>query len=124
MKRVMVFGAGEGGGRALSHLRGKAEVICILDNDPKKRGMTLDGVQICAPGRAAEPDVDQILIASVYSIEIFDQLLALGVDVRKIDVLDHELLQDFASFPKGIRNLLIALGLIIVLALVLWIWLK
>jgi hypothetical protein len=120
----MVFGAGEGGRRAVSHLRGKAEVICILDNDPKKHGTMLDGIPIGAPLRATEPGVDQILIASVYSVEIFDQLLELGVDVRKIDVLDHELLQDFASFPPGIRNLLIALGLVIALTVALWIWLR
>ena len=90
MKRVMVFGGGEGGRRALSHLRGKVEVICVLDNDPRKHGSKLEGIPICAPSRASEPQVDQVLIASIHSVEIFDQLLGLGVDVRKIDVLEHE----------------------------------
>ena len=121
MKRVMVFGAGEGGRRALSHLRQKAEVVCVLDNDPRKHGTTLAGVPVCAPSKATEAGVDQILIASIHSVEIFDQLLALGVDVRKIDVLEHEFLQDFAEFPKGIRNLAAAFG-VCVLALRWWLW--
>jgi FlaA1/EpsC-like NDP-sugar epimerase len=104
----MVFGAGEGGRRALSHLRDKADVICVLDNDARKHGQEFHGVTIAAPSRATEEGVDQILIASIYSVEIFDQLLTLGVDVRKIDVLEHEFLQDFATFPSGIRNLLVA----------------
>ena len=124
MKRVMVFGAGEGGRRALSHLRGKVEVVCVLDNDAKKHGSTLGTVPICAPTRATEADVDQILIASIHSVQIFDQLLSLGVDIRKIDVLEHEFLQDYATFPKGIRNLLVAFGAFVLAALVLWWWLR
>ena len=123
MKRVMVFGAGEGGRRALTHLKGKAEVVCVLDNDTKKHGSDLNGVPICAPARATEADVDQVLIASIHSVAIFDQLLGMGVDVRKIDVLEHEFLQDFATFPKGIRNLIVVvvLGLLVLLG---WGWVR
>lgn len=108
MKRVMVFGGGEGGRRAIGHLKDKAEIVCILDNDARKHGTRLEGVPICAPARALETDVDQVLIASIHSVDIFDQLLGLGVDIRKIDVLDHEFLQHAATFPTGIRNLAIA----------------
>ena len=121
LKRVMVFGAGEGGRRALSHLRDKVQVICVLDNDPRKHGTKLEGVPIGAPTRALDPQVDQVLIASIHSVEIFDQLLDLGVDVRKIDVLEHEFLQDFAEFPKGIRNLAVAFGACL-LAMRWWLW--
>ncbi len=122
MKRVIIFGAGEGGRRALRHLRNKADIVCILDNDPQKHGTKLSGIPVCAPARATEPDVEQILIASIHGAEIFDQLLELGVDMRKIDIIDQDLLQDFAGFPKGIRNLLISLGILILFALLSWFW--
>ena len=124
MKRIMVFGAGEGGRRALSHLRGIADIVCILDNDPKKHGTTLDGISICAPDRALETEVDQIFIASMYSTEIFEQLLNMGVEVGKIDVLDYEFLGGLAGFPAGIRNLLIVLGLLIIISIILWVWFR
>ena len=122
-RRIMIFGAGEGGRRALRCLREGVEVICILDNDPRKHGTALDGIQVCRPDRALDPYADQILIASQYSSEIFEQLLDIGVDVTKIEVLDYELLQGLEKFPAGIRNLLIALGLLIV-GIILWIGLR
>lgn len=121
--RVMIFGAGEGGRRALEHLREECSVVCILDNDTAKHGSTMDGIPVCGPDRALEPETDQILIASYYSSEIFEQLLEMGVDVQKIEVLDYEMLQGCEKFPAGIRNLLIGLGLLIV-ALILWTWFR
>lgn len=123
MLRVMIFGAGEGGRRAMEYLREDCRVVCILDNDPKKHGTILDGIPVCDPDRALEPDVDQILIASFYSSEIFEQLLEMGVDVHKIEVLDYELLQGCEKFPAGIRNLLIVLG-VLVAASILWVWIR
>ena len=123
MQRIMIFGAGEGGRRALDNLSEDCRIACILDNDPKKQGTTLAGIPVCSPDRALEPEVDQVLIASYYSSEIFEQLLEMGVDVRKIEVLDYELLTDCEKFPAGIRNLLIVLGLLIV-AFILWVWFR
>ncbi len=118
-KRVMIFGAGEAGRRAWEHIHKDVQVLCFLDNDRRKQGAFLQRIRIEAPEHALDPNVDQIFIASQYGVEIFDQLLQLGVPIKKIDVLDPSMLRQYAGFPTGIRNLLLTFlaGLLLILSL-------
>lgn len=85
MLKVIIFGAGGGGkriGRWVDHQQ--AEIIAYADNDLKKKGQTINGVRIIAPGSIRRYEYDYIIIASSFYSEITPQLIGSGVPEEKI----------------------------------------
>jgi FlaA1/EpsC-like NDP-sugar epimerase len=123
MKRIFIFGAGEGGKRAFKILARNHEVLGFVDNDKRKHGTRLLGRPIVSPQEAIAQPHDSIVIASMYADEIFVQLMQLGVPSERVDVFDQELLHDRARFPRGIRNLLVFAGILIVAVIAAAVWL-
>lgn len=85
VKRLLVFGCGEMGKRVYKYVsKTRNRVLCYIDNDPQKWGRGIYGKKIISPDQIAELEYEYILIASVYWKEMRQQLLELGVDVKKI----------------------------------------
>lgn len=70
--RTMIVGAGDSGSMILRELRERRDsgrnVVCIVDDDPKKQGRYMRGVQICGghehiPELVEQFDVDEIILA-------------------------------------------------------------
>ena len=90
MTRIVIFGAGLGGKRALNALPPEVTAIAFCDNCPALHGRKICGLPVVDPARLFELDLDYVLIASSYFDEIFDQLIAFGFPIERIEVLDPE----------------------------------
>ncbi|KIH75713.1 hypothetical protein GFER_15485 [Geoalkalibacter ferrihydriticus DSM 17813] len=77
---VVIFGAGLAGKNALKVLKGKGiKVLFFCDNDKKKLGSYIEGIEIFPPSHLLEHTEKTILIASDYFGEISRQLQAIGI---------------------------------------------
>jgi len=92
-ERLVIFGAGEGGRRALAALRRDQVAVAFCDNNPALQGSQLHGLQVLGPGELADTAFDRVLIASTHFESIFDQLVDLGISPRIIDVLALDILE-------------------------------
>lgn len=62
----------------------KEKVAALLDNDPKKQGIFIDGVRVLSPEEGVRIFYDAIVILSFYYAVMKRQLLELGVEETKI----------------------------------------
>lgn len=77
-RRCLIFGAGSLGTNILNILKkNDIEPVLFLDNDPQKWGGLLQGLEIKGPNDITEDDF--IVIASIYSYEITEQLQKKGL---------------------------------------------
>lgn len=77
-KKVAVFGAGNGGQQVIEWLqKSNIEVVCIYDNDDRKKGKQVLGIEICPPTKQIINDFP-VVIASTWNKEILKQLALLG----------------------------------------------
>lgn len=86
--RVLVFGASEGGRRALDVLRRdpSLEVVAFADNARDRQGTLFEGLPILAPSHLRTHDYDRIVVASHGWKQIVPQLRELGVPAERIEV--------------------------------------
>src|SRR5438128_2710093 len=91
MKNIAIFGCGTAGRRAWSHLRSSYKVVAFLDNDHRRRGSKVYGVQVFDPETYDYVQVDHVFIASMYFDEMFTQLLSFDVS-SKIEYLGNDIL--------------------------------
>ena len=82
--KLIMFGAGLVGRRVLPGYVEKFDVIAIADNDTNKHGKDLLGVQIVHPSAIIHEEFDYIVITSTSISQIYDQLVALGVNPGRI----------------------------------------
>ncbi|WP_313340232.1 glycosyltransferase [Lacrimispora sp.] len=87
--RIIIFGTGRIYERH-KHELSKLPIVAILDNDPNKQGITLDGVIIESPSNIHRYSYDYIFIMSVHYEEMRKQLLAQGVPNSCIIDLEHK----------------------------------
>lgn len=84
MKRMMIFGAGTYGAKALSEY-GADVIDYFIDNSEAKRGSSYLGKEIISPQKAAEiientKDIEyQVIVASIYAVSMVEQLKKLGI---------------------------------------------
>lgn len=88
MGKIVIFGAGVGGTRAVEALKDKFSIQCLSDNDPKKHGTRLLDLPVIPPAELPRQEYDLVVIASLYANEIRAQLLNIGVDCDRIHVFD------------------------------------
>ena len=99
--KVVIFGT-SAGAKKLLELIDEDKVTCInyLDNDKKKHGSCINGIEIISPNKIGIKDYDFILLGSEsYSLEMKDQLLSVGVEETKI-------IDIFSQMRISIRNLI------------------
>lgn len=79
-KKVVIFGTGKGGKIAASILNSFNCRYYFVDNNKEKWGTTFLGAEVCSPQKLLEEDKYSIiiLIASIYSEEIAEQLIGYG----------------------------------------------
>ncbi len=71
-KRTLIYGAGDAGNTLLREIRQNSSLHCdvagFIDDDPRKKGLSLAGVKVLGPGKslpafARSLEIDQVLIA-------------------------------------------------------------
>ncbi|MDP9521005.1 nucleoside-diphosphate sugar epimerase/dehydratase [Pseudomonas putida] len=77
-KRVVLFGAGKSGGLFIDQHR-DVNILAMVDNNPEKQGGVFHGVPVIAPTQIAATTCDVIVITSVWSDDILQQLKELGL---------------------------------------------
>ena len=110
MMKIIVFGTGSSAENFLSQLdQSGVEILCFADNNPSKQSKIFMGKRIINPGEIMGMSYDYIIIASQYSMEIMEQLLAMGVEYKKIipfDYLRHNRLNE-AYYQETLNHMLI-----------------
>lgn len=78
-KKCIIFGVGKIGNIAYEFLKNDYEIIGFADNDSKKWGEFLYGKLIYCPDRLGSFNDTEIIIATVYYREIYEQLKRKGI---------------------------------------------
>lgn len=90
-KKILIFGAGSGGGDYYRRIHKTYNVIGFLDNSKARQGNIFFGKTIYSPDDIGNLVFDKIIIASDYYREILQQLKSeLGVDERIIGFMDFD----------------------------------
>ncbi len=91
MNRIAVFGTGIYCKKFIRHILKKDIVVCFVDNDASKHGVSWEGVPVIAPNELFKVEFDfvAIFVAKKNAIRIKDQLLDLGVPPKKILLYDE-----------------------------------
>lgn len=82
--KAVIFGTGNLYEDFKAEFRNDIEIIAFLDNDSKKHGEYIDGIQILSPENIKELEYDFVFTLSVYHLEMRLQLEELGVEPAKI----------------------------------------
>lgn len=115
-KRIILYGAGLAGHRALRWMPRSLEVIAVVDDDKAKEGLRFCGHPIIAAHNIPEHNYDKIIITSwLHSHKLFGRLLEIGVPRRDILAFKKECVMSDKQFPWNsffyITGLLVALTL-------------
>ncbi len=84
--KIVVFGAGEFYQKRKKYLLEYTDIqlIAIIDNNKSIHGIHLDGIPVFAVEQILTMDFDVILLMSIKTNEMKNQLLNLGIDIKKI----------------------------------------
>lgn len=88
MKKVILFGAGNGGVRVLNLLRLDFSVIAFSDNNSEKHGTKLAGISVIPPDQITGLSFDMIIITNFFGLEIRKQLVS-GMGIPDEKVFDY-----------------------------------
>lgn len=92
-KRLLLFGAGSLGVRSIEECRKiDAQILGFVDNNPARRGESLEGYPIYMPDDIREFPEAYVLITSTYVEEIKAQLAGMGIE--KVEVIRLGALRD------------------------------
>lgn len=83
-KKVLIFGCGQRGREIYQLISNEYTVLGFVDNDAAKHGTELFGHRVYSPNDILGLDYDLIVVASMYSSEIIEQLNRLGVESCKL----------------------------------------
>lgn len=97
---VVLFGASLGGRRGYQHLKERRNILAFCDNSPKKQGTRLCGCPVLSPAQAVALQPDEVWISSMYYYEITAQLIQLGVDRKRIFMVDPSILDGYRAANK------------------------
>lgn len=68
--RICIFGTGNSANNLINRVKENIEIVCFIDNNKIKQGMTLFGRKIISLEELKNYDYDYIVIASMYYKEI------------------------------------------------------
>lgn len=77
--RICIFGTGNSANNLINRVKENIEIVCFIDNNKIKQGMTLFGRKIISLEELKNYDYDYIVIASMYYKEIEIQLINAGI---------------------------------------------
>ncbi len=112
-KKILFFGASNGGKRAYRCRDRSHRVLAFADNDASKHGKTLCGKPIITPDEIASYPYDLIYISCESCFQVYLQLSSMGIDAKKIRTVDQEILRGAFELSKaqGLLLLLAVYGL-------------
>lgn len=79
MQTVVLFGASKVGENAYNNLQNSYKIIYFCDNDPNKWGKKFCGIQVLSPSDLEKIDDLYVIITSMYTYEIAQQLISKGI---------------------------------------------
>lgn len=92
MQKIIIFGTGISADNFIAMLdKNQVQIICFMDNNKDKHFQTHQGYPILPPASIVDQTFDYVLIATQYSIEVSEQLTALGVPLAKLIPVDCQL---------------------------------
>ena len=99
-EKVVLFGASLEGDMAYKELKEKYEIICYLDNDPQKKGNTLNGLKVLSPNDLGKIDNNEknitLIVCSDSYEEIKNQLIQLGyINIEKFSPSKREKIKKY-----------------------------
>lgn len=88
MKNIILFGASKFGKTALANWnqRNDINVIAFCDNDKNKWGLSFEGITVISPADLLIVKYDEIIITSMYDVDILKQLLSMGINEDLISI--------------------------------------
>lgn len=88
MKKIILFGAGDGGLAVKKALSSECEIIVFVDNDESKVGGYLDGQLIISPYEIKKYKYDYIIISNIHGDEVKKQLIS-NLNVKENQIIDY-----------------------------------
>lgn len=82
-EKIAIFGTGSLGKRVYDFFK-DSDIVAFFDNDKNKHNKIFMGKKIYAPSQISKFTFDKIIIASGHEEEIYNQLISLDVDKKKI----------------------------------------
>lgn len=126
--RAVVFGAGVAGQRALKCLRHRYRIVAFADNDPRKQGQRVLRRPVVSAQALTSMDCDKVFIASLYSQQIYEQLLnEVGIDPDRMETVRQDILSgeyEVSGWTIAVLVFLsvLAIGLVLGSSLLAWQW--
>lgn len=102
---IVVFGTGNYYNIYKDILMNKYNIIAFADNDLKKHNTYIEEKKVINPKELVDITYDKIFIASTYELEIENQLVNIGIDVKKI-ITSQEIIENWFEINKieNVRN--------------------
>lgn len=113
-RKLIIFGVGSGIDNALKYLNNGDKPICCCDNDTDKQNTTYKKLRVISPQDILSIEFDLILITNSYQKEIFEQLVAMGVDPEKIEAIRPEVFRNYNDNPASFLLIIFALLVLII----------
>ncbi|WP_244834818.1 DUF1574 domain-containing protein [Clostridium sp. BJN0001] len=108
MFNVIIFGTGKSRKIVESGFNDDVNVIAYLDNNTDKWNQKINGKYILNPENIKNMEYDYVIIASQYNDIIYNQLINLGVDIKKIfqhNIFFMSIWNDICYRMKTIENM-------------------
>lgn len=122
-KKVILYGAGLGGKRAIKCLPRSFDVIAVADDDQNKVGSFFCGLPVISTSQILQFTYDMVVITSwIHAKKFFDRLMSMSVSPNHIHIFKKDVLLNDKPFPWQSLIILVVfafLGLAC-LALVFW----
>lgn len=90
-RKIIIFGMGVQGKKALEELMGTYEVICFVDNNSELDGTMYKGIPIIGADKLLQYYAEDVIviIATIYHAEVAKQLESMGITAYKIMLDGH-----------------------------------
>jgi len=111
---TIIFGAGATGESLLPQYEDDHNVVAFLDNDEKKWGKKIEGIEILSPKEISRLEYDIIVIGTYLGGEIvIKQLVDMGVPRGKIQIPDYLIVYDKGrlAYLEGLGKLFGDMGI-------------
>lgn len=82
--KIVIFGTGDYYKERKDDFKPEIKITALLDNDVKKQGTQMDGIDIISPEEIHTIEYDYVCLMSMYHIEMKEQLLKYQVPEEKI----------------------------------------
>ncbi len=89
MTKVILFGAGPSGERALLALQAPYEVLGFCDNNWQKFPGGFCGLPVISPAELPAVECDHVVLATGYACQVREQLLSLGIPAGRLTGVDY-----------------------------------